>query len=276
MMRLQEASGYFDRTPIIDPYTGRTLFYGQVDPFDDSKRDSTTAYRRILSVAPGTDTPVRGVVSVLGSNWILGVREVDGLGEAHREKYVLHPATVKASISRLPGLLSGDTPTSAWADVAWFKDGREESVSSRQVPMYTAYLHPSTVLQEYDVISAGGRTFLVSNPHAHASGMLEATCVRLDSSVVGAVMGSRAYDPVQGKYVSNVTTVVKCLQVRWQSLYLYRSQADTKFAEGDCALVLPSGTSISTKDTLTVGAVVWGVISVEPLAGAVVAHGRPL
>lgn len=274
MLTLADASGYFDRTPIHDAYTGALKFYGQVDPFDDSKRDSATAYRRVLSVKPGTMIPERRAVRILGACWLVGSSDLDGQGTAYREKYVMHPAPSTMLVTSLSGYLSGATPIANYGELAWLKDGKEDASSSRGVPMFTAYLAKGAALAEYDVIQVDGVAYLANPPHLQASGVLSATCARLEYLPVDATLSTRTYDPAQGKYTASVATTVKCLRVRWQALFVYGSQADAKYQEGDCSLVMPSGTVLATKDTVTLGAQSWSVLAVEDIGGAVVAHGR--
>lgn len=274
MLTLADASRYFDRTPVLDPYSGALLFHAQVDPYDDAKRDSATAYRRIMSVAPGISMPAGRLVKILGAIWIVGDSEVDGMSVAHREKYVLHPAPTLLGVRTLSGFVNAGAQTASWGDMVWLKDAKEESSSSRTNPMYTAYLPTSVALAEYDVVTAGAASYLVGPPHDQASGMLSATCAKLEFSPVSATLATRVYDPVQGTYTSSVNTTVKCLRARWQSLYLYGSQGDAKYQEGDCSLVFPAGTVLATKDKVTLDGQVWSVLAVESLGGAVVAHGR--
>lgn len=275
MLTLADASRYFDRTPILDTVTGVTLFYGQVDPYADAMRDSATAYRRILSVSPSVVIPASRLVRILGSVWIVGDSEVDGMAVAHRRKYVLHPAPTLLSIRGLSGHVTGGTATVLWGNMIWFKDAKEEASSSRLNPLYTAYLPTSAALAEYDVISVGTTGYLVGPQHEQASGVLSATCAKLEYAPADATLATRVYDPVQGKHVSSTNTTVKCLRVRWQSLYLYGSQGDAKYQEGDCSLVFPTGTVLATKDRVILVGQDWSVLAVETIGGAVVAHGRP-
>jgi hypothetical protein len=274
MLTLADASSYFDRTPILDADTGATLFYGQVDPYQDAIRDSATAYRRILSVKPGTAIPTKRAVRIFGSTWLVGVSELDGHASAHREKYVLHPAPSTLAVTSLSGYVSGAAPVNNFGDMIWLKDGKEDASSSRAVPMLTAYLSSTAALAEYDVVKVGSQGYLAMPPHLQASGVLSATCSRLEYAPVDATLSTRTYDPVQGKYTATVNTTVKCLRVRWQTLFLYGSQGDAKYQEGDCSLVLPAGTVLATKDTLTLSGQTWSILAVEGLGGAVVAHAR--
>lgn len=274
MLTLADASRYFDRTPITDPYTNALLFYAQIDPYQDAVRDSATAYRRVMSVAPGIPMPAGRLVKILGSIWIVGDSETDGMSVAHREKYVIHPAPTLLGVRTLSGFVNAGAATAAWGDMVWLKDAKEESSSSRTNPMYTAYLPTSVALAEYDVVTVGAIGYLVGPPHDQASGVLSATCAKLEYAPVNATLATRVYAPVQGLYTSSVDTTVKCLRVRWQSLYLYGSQGDAKYQEGDCSLVFPAGTVLATKDRVTLAGQVWNVLAVETLGGAVVAHGR--
>ena len=275
MLTLADASVFFDRTPILDPDTGRFLFYGQVEPFDDSKRDSSTAYRRILSVKPGTVMPAGRVVRILGYAWIVGDSEIDGLGTAHREKFVLHPAKAKMNVSTLTQYLAAVVGSSTYLDASWLKDGKEEAVSSRVVPMFTIFMPTPALVDEYSVVWDAGTAYLTQDPHPVASGVRGVLSLRLAYAPVDATLGTRAYDPVAGEYTASVNSTVKCLRVRWQSLYLYGSQADGRYQEGDDSFVLPAGTVIATKDSLTLAGSTWQILAVENLGGAVVAHGRP-
>jgi len=275
MLTLAQASKYFDRTAACDVATGATLFLCQVDPYSDSMRDSNTAYRRIMSVAPGTTIPASKTLKIFGRVWIVGDSEIDGQSVQHREKYVLHPADYSFAYMPLSDYVSGNAGNTAWGSLEWLKDGKEEASSSRVVPLYSAYCSTAVPLSEFNIISVGSKGYILSTPHLQASGMQTATCLQLEHAVADATLSTRVYDPVQGKYTSSASTTVKCQRVRWQSLYLYGSQGDAKYQEGDCSLAFPAGTTLATKDSVTLAGKVWNVLAVESIGGAVVAHGRP-
>ena len=275
MLKLSEASTYFDRTEVRDPDTGDLLFLGQISAFDDSRRDAGGAYRRTLSVAPGTVMPASCALRVFGQVWLAGALELDGFEELHREKYVLQQAHVKYSVSRLPSYLTATPTLTSWGSVEWLKDAKEIESSSRAVPIFTVYFGKGTDVREYDIIWWGLSAHLATAVHMSASGFLAATCVKLEYAPADATLSTRTYDPAAGSYVASVTSTVKALRVRWQSLFLYDSQADVHYRAGDCTLVLPAGTVVATKDTLTLAGQLWAVVSFEELAGAVLVHGRP-
>lgn len=275
MLSLADASSYFDRTEVRDPDTNAVLFKGQTDLYDDSRRDAGGAYRRILSVAPGTAMPSHGAIRIRGQVWLLGNIEKDGLEEEHRDKYVLQAAPVKHSVSRLSGFLTASVASSLWGSAEWVKDGKEVEVSSRSVQQYSLYFASSADVREYDVIWWGVSSYLALSVHQQASGFLVATCVKLEYAPADATLNTRVYDPVLGEFASSVPTTVRALRVRWQSLFLYASEADARYVEGDCSIVLPAGTPVATKDTVTLAGTTWHVVSVETLGGAKVIHGRP-
>ncbi len=274
-MTLAQASSYFDRTPVLDPDNAKVLFYGQVDPYDDSRRDAVGAYRRILSVAPGTRMPASRVVSIHGVTWIIGAAEIDGLADAHRAKYVLQPVEGKYSLSTVSSYLQGAADRTLWLDIEWLKDVKEEEASSRSVPTHTIYAAKGVTLGENDVVWASGAAYLVQTSRLLASQVLSATALKLEYPVASATLRSRTYDPAAGEFTAGAATSVNCLRVRWQSLYRYDSQSDQRYQEGDASLVLPAGTTLAMQDELELAGQLWTPLSVDAMAGAVVVHGRP-
>lgn len=274
MLTLADASAYFDRTPVLHPDTQALLFYGQLDPFDDSRRDAGAAYRRILNVAPGTAVP--GAVKIFGQVWLVGNKETDGLDVAHRDKYVLQPATVKVNISRLADFLAGVATTTSWAALEWLKESKEIEVSSEVNPMYTAFLPAGTDVREHDVVWYAGRALLAQAPRMQPSDYATATCVELEQSApTAATVSTRTYDPAAGAYLNVSSTAAQALRVRWQSLFLYGSPADARYKAGDASLVLPPATAVTTADRITLAGAVWEPLAVETISGALVVHGRP-
>lgn len=273
MMSLAAAAAYFDRTPVLDPDNGNTLFYGQLEPYDDSRRDAGAAYRRILSVAPGTSVP--RVVRVHGEAWIVGRRESDSLGEILRDKYVLQPAGVKASISRLEDFLAGDASAAAWVAIEWLKDAKELSVSSDAVVMYTVIAPEGADLREHDIVWYAGRALMLQAPRHHPSGYIEAEAFELDQVLPAtATVAARTFDPQAGAYTTSTTDTQPCLRVRWQSLYLYESQASARYQEGDTVLIVPPDAQVVNDSLVTLDGKNWKVLAVQTLSGVLCVHAR--
>lgn len=275
MMTLADVSGFFDRTPALDPATGEVLFYGQVDPYDDSKRDAGGAYRRILSVQPNTQLPASRAVQVFGVTWLLGRQQIDGLDELHRAKYVMQMTAGLHSISRLTGYLRGTPAGAAHVGIEWVKEGKELEASSGLVSQYDAFLAPGTDVQVHDVISRGTAAYLALSVYEQPAGFLSATVIRLDYPLAVAAVSTRVYDPVAGMYTGGTVVNVPALRVRWQSLFAYAGQLAHRYQEGDDTIVLPAGTTLTTSSTISLAGQKWIVLGVDSLGGAVSAHVRP-
>jgi hypothetical protein len=274
-MKLADASRYFDRIKVLDLLTGKVLFMCQVDVYDESKRDSGTAYRRVMSVAPGTVMPASGLARIMGSVWIIGGAQTDALDELHRTKYVIEMAPTQLNVSRLPSFLSSTVTFTTYTDSAWVKDAKQLEVSSDIPQIFDVSLAIAADVRQYDVLWAAGVAYLVMSPRKMASGLQVANSLRLDQTApVSATLRTRAYNPVTGTYSVGSTTSVSALFVRWQSLFAYGSQTSERYQEGDKAIVLPFGTVITTSSTLAYAGVTYQVLSVLDIAGAVVAHAR--
>jgi len=274
-MKLSDVSTYFDLIPVTHPTTGVLLFKGQVDPYDDSRRDSASAYRRILSVKPGTALPTPPVVRLMGQNWLVGAMEPDGWAELHREKYVIQQAPLPASVSRLSGFLSSTVAFATHCAPYWVKDAKQLEVSAETPPLYEVALAKDSDVRVHDVIWGAGFAYLALSPRLMASGILLALTLRLDQTTpIPASLTNRAYDPVSGEYSSPAATNVNALKVRWQSLYQYGSQMAERYQEGDTTLVLPAGTAVTTQTSVVLSGVTYQVLAVLDISGAVVLHAR--
>jgi len=276
-MKLVDAASYFDLTPATDPDTGVLLFKGQIDPFDDSKRDGTASYRRILSVRPGTTIPAGRVVTMLGKTWLVGTMEPDGLQELHREKYVLQPVTGSLKVSRLSGFLSGTVTSTLWSSANWIKDDAQVEVSSELPQLFEVLLPVGSDVRVQDVLWTTGETYLVLAAHTSAAGLLSTDCLKLEQTTPAAAsLTLRTYDPITGTYSNSAPIGVSALTVRWQNLFKYLSQASEKHRPGDLAIVLPAGTAASTGTVITITSVDYQTLAVLDLSGAVVLHARAL
>lgn len=274
-MKLADASSYFDRTEALDPTSNALLFKGQMGNYDDSKRDASAAYRRVLSVRPGTAMPSGRVVKMMGRNWLIGSMEPDGLDELHREKYVLQQAPIQLKVSRLSAFLAGTVAATYWADAHWVKDAKQLEVSSETPQIFDITMTSVVDVRVHDVLWDTGVAYLALSPRPVASGYIQVNALKLDQTAPAvASLISRTYDPVAGTYTSAAPVNVNALAVRWQSLYEYGSQTSERYQEGDAAIVLPSGTVVNTATKVTLAGVTYQVVAVLEMGGAVVLHAR--
>jgi hypothetical protein len=275
MLKLSEAASFFDRTPVLDAYTGVQICFGQVDPYDDSKRDAGSAYRRVLSVAPGTVLPAHSAVRVFGVDWLLGRKEVDGLEELHRDKYVLQPGAGFYRLGTLDQYLAGADLGLNLASPEPVKTAKEIESSSDVVVLYNVYLGFSVPAPKHSVIWAPGEAYLVLSDQTLPSGLRAAYTLELEHPRSTCAVVSRSFNPGLGMYVEGAVSVVSVLRVRWQNLFEYAGQMSERYQEGDDVLVLPSGTVVTVQSRLSAYGKNWSVLSVDDLGGAVTVHARP-
>lgn len=272
MMTLAQASAYFDRTPVLDPNTSELLFYGQVEPFEDSKRDASSAFRRVLSVAPGTTMPTHRTLAIFGQTWLLGFGEVDGIEEMHRTKYVIAPAPRRLKCSTLSQYLAGQHAREVIAAPYWSKDLKQLEVSSEQPQMHEVYL-PAAV-DSYSVLWDAQEAFLVGSCRPTAAGLMSAFSLKLTHLRESATLLTRRYSHSAGEFLVSGATEVPSLRVRWQSLFEYGSEADAKHRPGDVSLVLPDEPLADTSSRISAANQDYQVLSVDRIGGAQVAHVR--
>lgn len=273
MMDLADASAFFDRTNILDAFSGAVLFQAQIDPYDESKRDAGSAYRRILSVRPGTVMPVHRTVSIHGQTWLVGSEEVDGHEGPHRTKYTLQAAK-PAQVRTLAQLLAGLTTQVVYSGVEWLKDSKEVEASSEVSAQFVAYLSEQFVIQRGQVVTCAGHHYLVTGARLTASGYLAAVAAELDYPVVTATITTPAFDPVAGSSSAGASSTVAAMRVRWQSLFEYGHQLAERFQEGDDVIVLPLTSAPAPGSLVTLAGDGWYVLEVRTYGGAAVAHAR--
>lgn len=271
-MNLAQASKYFDRIQVVDPFTGARLFLAQVEPYDDTKRDAYSAYRRILSVAPGTKIPTHRSVRLLGMDWIVGAGEADGMQELHRQKYVLSQASATLKVSTLAQYLQGQFSASVKAAPYWSKDAKQIDTSSEQPQLFDVFV--SSSVEAKNILWDGTQAFLCTSARPMASGLLSAFSLKLTQTLEPAILRLRTYDPVVGGYTVNSSPAVNALRVRWQSLFEYNSQAEVRYQEGDLSVVLPGTPLVNTSTLVQFSDITYQVLSVEAMGGAQVAHCR--
>lgn len=291
MMTLQAASAFFDRTEALDPYTGVKLFMCQIDPFDESKRDSSTSYRRVMSVADGTVIPEHRSIEALGVVWVVGDPEPDGMESIHRKKYVLVPTTGRLKISTLAEFLGGTHQHNVWASVSWARDDKSQKTTSAPAQMYDIFIGREAPTAS--ILWSDTRAFLVNSWRPMPSGLGCAHSLMLEAGAEPATITTRTFNIATGGYQVVGQLNTQCLRVRWQNLFEYDAQTDRRFEEGDLSVVVPSsveigllgqliaseagvglGTVSKTTSQLEVSGTRYQVLEVNTRAGVKVLHCR--
>lgn len=237
-MRLVDAASFFNRMPCKDGYTGRLLFYGQLNVYDEAKRDAEATERRILSVHPSVSPPVRRVVEAADSRWIMGKANVDWFGRRKiRTGYVAHECSALATYFTLGELCRGEPGIDAYCAEAWVKNMAEVEQSSDLTGRHNLHFASNEPIQATDVVRIGTIHYLCRKTHVGPAGTLIALADVLEEPFIETVtVADGAYDPVSESLAAS-TESVQVLRVRWQSLFEYANPAAPKLGADDAQFV---------------------------------------
>jgi hypothetical protein len=239
-MRLADAANRFNKLVCYDAYSGDPVFRAQLGLYDDTKRDSEVAERRVLSVAPGTKFPARGVIQAAGRQWILGHRNTDAFGPNEiRQGVVLHEATTLATVRTLGQLARNEAGFNAWCGYAWVKDKAFTEQSSKLDPQLHVHFAASEPVAQGLVVQLGTRYTLARSTTLGGGGTLVTTVEEMPDPVVEtATVSTSDWDKVAGMFVGGTLTTARVLRVRWQSLFEYGNVSGPTFGPEDMQLVM--------------------------------------
>lgn len=262
-MKLTTVARRADKTPCYDSYTGLLAFNGQLLPYDESKRDSETAERRILSLGPLAVIPARRCVSINGKHYIVGAGNDDMYrGEVIRVGYVIHEAVGLASVKTLIQAVQGSAGIQAHVGVTWIKNmaySEQNSILVPQVHVHLASTEPATAGM---MVVLNGIYYLIRAIYYGAGGTLSAVSDQLPTPVreTGVQVTTGVFDAVADT-TSNSTTTTNVLRVRWQSLFEYHSNAAPKFGPDDVQLVIDKAVPVRPGSQVTLSDGKWVIAS---------------
>lgn len=265
-MRLSVAASYFDKTLCADTFNSGTTFYGQLDIFDDSKRDGATVARRVLSVDPAVVIPARRVITIAGEQWIIGTSQADSFnGASIRVKYILHRAHGAATVKSAAQVLGTAGSLATYASKLWVKDLKEVEVSSKLSGFFNIYLPTPDAIAASNVVSVLGRLHLVRNFYLSAAGFNVAECDELpiDALTVGTYT-PMTFSAANDDRTPGAGVALNVLRLRFQDLYQYLNDAEPKYVDGDLRVLIRKADVATAKvnDQFTVGGEVYEVLSV--------------
>lgn len=238
-MRLQAAANFANKTPCLDAYSGELLFHGQFSLYDDTKRDSEAAERRVLSVDPDATLPDRYVVEAAGSRWIIGHSNPDTFkGRVIRMGYVAHEATALSTIRTLDEFCTNAVGAQAYAGRAWIKNLGFSEQSSNLASQYHIHYARNESVGEGDVLTFDGEHHVVRSTVRGAAGTLICLSEHMEEPVVetGSISAT-SWDPVTETW-SGASANVRMIRMRWQSLFQYRSNQAPSFGPEDIQLAV--------------------------------------
>lgn len=267
-MRLRDAARYFDQTVCADAYTPSLTFKGQLDLFDDSKREGAVVERRVLSVDADVSLPPRGVFTAHGEAFLLGALHQDSFaGYVIRRKFVCHRADGLATVQTLEQAILGTSGSASYAARAWVKDEKEIAATSALVSFYDLYF--AEVVAIGAIVTLAGRMHAVRNAYPATSGFFVCEADELPLTCVAAIVytdkSGQVYDAASDTKGGLTPVSCSALWHRFQTQYEYlRPPADT-FQPGDITVNV-SKSNIATAgagDTFTMLGSTWRVASVR-------------
>lgn len=263
-MRLAAVANVFNNTSCVDAYTGKLAFKGQFDLFDDSKRDSETAQRRVMSVAPGTTVPARRVIEAGGMRFIVGNWHSDVYRDRTvRTGFVLHEATELSTIHTLAQVCLDQPGTTAWTGRAWVKNMAYEEQSSSMVPVFHLHFSLTESIQPGVLVSFGGRLHIVRTQYIGPAGTLITLCEQVPEPTVetATVTGSGTYDQINDT-IGVTTASARVMRLRWQSLFEYNNKTAPTFGPEDIQVAIAKATMTPTAGMkLTLSDGTWKIAS---------------
>lgn len=254
-MDLSIAASFFDDTPVLDS-AGALLFTGQLDLYDDSKRDGVGVDRRILSMDPTLRTllPADGVVQLNNEHWIVGDGQSDSFqGTMIRHKRILQRADAQVSYGTVAAYLGAAATSQAWVGIVWTKEAKYDSVTDRPRTFYTLYLPAGfTDLAQGDLVQYAGKPFRVRSRYATAGGFLAVEILELTAELVTASFTTRSFDGVMGGFTASASSDVAVLAIEFYEDYKLDHPALTLEPGDKHAYVLKSAVpAVATGNTVT-------------------------
>jgi hypothetical protein len=266
-MRLAQVAKYFDKVLCQDAFNLSSYFYGQLDLYDDSRRDGATVVRRILSVANDVVIPARRVLLIHGDYWLVGMHEADSYrGEVIRDKHVLHHAQGPCTIAT-PAQALTTGGVSSYGSKLWVKDMKELEVSSKLTSFYNIYLPSTEDVERGQVITLGGRVHLVRNTFVSAAGFRVAEGDELEeAAIVAGTFYPQVYAPATDSRTDGAGVALNVLRFRFQDNYAYTAESAEKFVSGDIRAMIAKGLTAAEPaptDRLALPDGSWSVVSVS-------------
>ena len=273
-MKLQNVARFFDSTPLRDAYTNANFGVGQLDLFDDSKRDGVTVLRRVLSVVAQWTPPPRGVLSFTGESWIVGLAYPDVFkGQVIRKRFILHRSDGICQFLTGDELLTpGATGLKAHASKAWVKDVKDISTTSDLQSQYVVYAAKSEALaQGMFVRFPDGTILLARNSYSAVSGFRALECSELEPDALTTVqltLQRPTYDPVLETYAAVAPVAVPAIVTRFLDDYEFRNEKMPDAFIGDLRVRVRAVDAVGVQagDSLTLNSKSWKILSVDPRA----------
>lgn len=259
-MDFSQVASYFDETPCYDTATNDYVCDGQFDLFDDTKRDSTAADRRIFSIDPQYTLPK--LLTIHGDVFIVGEGHKDyALGDVTRVKYVLHKAA-SALLSTVENLLGVGLGQQVYAGLVWVKNSKRESESSRLHADYQVILAAENADYVGSYVQAGAKTLAVQAQATTSAGFDTLECSDLGAPAVQTLSYTSqgaSYNPVTDTFASIVPVLRQGIVSRYFADYSIVNQATPKAEATDVTIKVLAAIGFTPKEGDLIASVTTGL-----------------
>ena len=265
-MKLGRVAQRFNKTPCMDAYTGELAFMCQLAPYDDSRRDSVTIERRVLSVGPDAEIPWRRTVDTPQGRFIIGADQPDTFnGKLIRRSLIAQTAPFEVRIKTLAQVCLGQSSVLAYGNLLWLKNLAYTSQTSTLVPEYQVFLAAGEPVDPGCVLQIDLNLYFVRAIDAGAAGMLVLVVEQLPAGALAdATVSVSEFDKIHG--VSSSTDVdAQALRLRWQSLYQYGNKLAPAYGPDEQVTVLAKSQvpSLPTGSKIHYGSEVWAISAID-------------
>lgn len=267
-MKLNKVASYFDTVVAADQYHLPTRIKGQLDLFDESKRDGVTVLRRTFSCASGTRIPTRRTLTFADKVWLVGNSHPDMFcNDVIRDRFVIQEARFCTRLQTAAEVLT-DKGYALWCDRTWVADVKEyihtDELQSRYV---LAFSRCEPVVQDR-FVCVDGLYYLLRNTYESAAGFLLAEANELEPDAIQDVqfLGQGAYDPITETHTAGAPLpLIKAIVTTAFDDYAHKFEYSAKAENGDIrlrvlrsALPLPQvGQKVTVRDEL------WNVLTFQ-------------
>ncbi len=270
-MRVTNVAKFFDKSDLRDAYSAARLGRGQLDLFDDAKREGTTVARRILSTVANWLPPARRVLSIAGQAWIIGERHPDQFfGQTIRTRHILHRSDGLADL--LTGfqlLTTGDVGVQVHAAKLWVKDIKDVSTTYDLQSQYLVYLAKTeSPMQGGFIRYPDGNLLLVRNIYTSVAGFKTLECAELEPTAVqtvSLVLQGSTYDPVTETFTAPPAVSVPAIVTRFLDDYEFRNEKMPDAFIGDLRVRVRAVDAVGVQagDSITLNSKIWKILSVD-------------
>lgn len=276
-MDFVDAAGFFSNDLVLDGYTSAPLFYCHTTSHDDQTSSGATARRRTMTTAVEAAPPVRGVVQLYGSYWLVSDSNVDStFGENVRRSFSLKKSTGAMALLT-PGEASlSAAGTAFYAQKEYFRDQANARTEAEWDTMWNVFCPLSEPIAKGSFLRQDGALLRVRNAYPSIDRFRIAEADEFDADAVQSVTFTSAGVPnVRTGTLDATSQAASVIQTDTQKFYEFRTEGESKQKPGDRTLfVAKSVITPKVGAELTMLGEQWRILAVVSELDAWALHAR--